>query len=130
MRTLADQINELEPGTIRVFRDAESDIGYREAILFVDGEESRTVEFRQYVEIPVRPGTHTLRASNRVFKSKEFTFSVAPGERVTFQVANTGRGFYIFFMLLCMGIPRIELRMEAPEKLDRTERQESRRTIR
>ena len=130
MRTLAEQINELEPAIVRVFRDAESDIGYREAILFLDGEESRSVEFRQYVEIPVRPGPHTLRASNRVFKSKEFSFTVQPGERVTFQVANTGTGFYIFFMLLCMGIPRIELKMEAPEPLGRADRQESRRTIR
>jgi hypothetical protein len=130
MKTIAEQIDALEPGIIRVFRDAANDIGYREAILFVDGKESRSVEFRQRVEIPVPPGTHTLRASNRVFKSREYTFTVSPGEVVTFQVANTGRGFYIFFMLLCMGIPRIELLQDVPEQLGSPDPQSARRTVR
>lgn len=118
MSSIVEQISALEPGMIRVYRDAESDVGYREVILYLDGRESRSVKFKEIVEIPVRPGTHTLRATNRVFKSAEYTFEVQPGQCVSFQAANTGKGLYVLFMLLCMGIPKIELRMETPELLD------------
>jgi hypothetical protein len=84
----------------------------------VDGEFAASADFKQIVEIRVRAGSHTIQAFNRVFKSKRIAFDIDPGERINFQAANVGGGFFIFFMMLAMGIPRIVLKREVAAPLE------------
>lgn len=112
MPGLIEQIDALEPGVLRVFRDSDADIGFREALMFLDDELIGGVDYKQIFETRIRPGTHTLHAFNRVFKSERITFEIKPADRVTFLVANTGGPLFAFGMMLGMGIPRIRLQME------------------
>ena len=113
LTNIIDQIDRMEPGVLRVFRDSDKDIGFREAILFVDSKEAAVVPYRKWVEIPVPAGRHTLHAHNRLFGSERIEFDIKPGERITFQVANVGGWLFAFFMLLQMGAPRIVLTRDA-----------------
>ena len=119
MSSIVEQIDALEPGQIRVYRDFAKDIGFREAVLYLDGEQVGNVDYKHVFECPVKPGSHTLRAFNRVMHSKTIEFDVQPGERVTFQVANVGGFFFKIAMLLCMGIPKIRLSIETNEDSSR-----------
>ena len=130
MSSLIDQIDALEPGLIRVFRDSEDDIGFREAAIYLDDEQVGWVEYKHVLEIPVKPGSHTIRAFNRVFNTKTIEFDIQPGERVTFQVANTGGILFKFFMMLCMGIPSIRLSREADKEADSPRHASSKRMLR
>ena len=129
MSSLIDQIDALEPGLIRIFRDSEDDIGFREALIYLDGEQVGWVDFKHVLELPIRPGQHTLRAFNRVMNSKVLEFGIKPGERVTFQVANVGGILFKFFMMLCMGIPSIRLTREALEESKAPKHANSRRML-
>jgi hypothetical protein len=130
MSTLIEQIDSLEPGTLRVFRDSGDDIGFREALIFVDGEEVGWVDFKHVLEVPIHPGSHTIRAFNRVLHSKTLEFEAKPGERLTFQVANVGGVFFKFFMMLCMGIPGMRLTQELSDEVDSSIRKQSKRMLR
>jgi len=118
MAGLIEQIDALEPGVLRVFRDSGDDIGFREALMYLDEEPIGAVDYKQIFEMTVRPGSHRIYAFNRIFKTEPLAFDVKPGERVTFQVANTGGAFFAFFMMLGMGIPRIRLQRESAEPLE------------
>lgn len=115
MSSLIEQIDALEPGVVRVFRDADDDIGFREAVLFLDGEEIGWVDYKNVFEARVKSGRHTLYAFNRIFKTKAIEFEIQPAERITFQVANVGGIFFKFCMMLCMGIPSIRLQREVAD---------------
>lgn len=118
MPSIAEQIDALEPAILRVYRDSDQDIGYREALLYLDGQPIGSVEFKQVLEIPIRAGSYVLHAHNRVFRSQKIAFDVKPGERISFQTANVGGGWYIFFMMLAMGVPRIKLWRETAEHVE------------
>ena len=122
MAGLIEQIDALEPGLIRVFRDSEADIGFREALMYLDDEPIGSVDYKQIFEVKARPGPHTLYAFNRIFKTDVLSFELGPGERITFQVVNTGGPFFAFFMMLGMGIPRIRLQREASDPLEGVKR--------
>lgn len=122
MPSIAEQIDALEPAILRVYRDSEFDIGYREALLFLDGNPVGSVDFKHSFEMPLRAGTYVLHAHNRVFRSQKIEFTVRPGERVSFQTANVGGGCFIFFMMLAMGCPRIQLWRETPEHAEGSRR--------
>ncbi len=122
MPGLIEQIDALEPGMLRVFRDSEADIGFREALMFLDDELIGGVDYKQILEIRIRPGTHTLQASNRVFKTERISFQVNPADRLTFLVANTGGPLFAIGMMLGMGIPRIRLQLEIADPRQRTGR--------
>jgi hypothetical protein len=118
MPGLIEQIDALEPGVLRVFRDSDADIGFREALMFLDDELIGGVDYKQIFETRLKPGSHTLHASNRVFKSEKISFQVNAGDRVTFLVANTGGPLFAFGMMLGMGIPRIRLQLEIADRLE------------
>lgn len=130
MSSIVDQIDALEPGTVRIFRDSVLDIGFREAILYLDGEEVGWVDYKHVLELPIKAGSHTLQAFNRVLKSKTVEFEIAAGERITFQVANVGGFLFKFFMMLCMGIPSIRLWREAPAEVEAPVHLQSKRMLR
>jgi hypothetical protein len=116
MSSIVDQIDALEPGVLRDFRDSDKDIGFREAIIYLDGEKVGWVDYKHVLEVPIKPGPHSLRAFNRILNSKTVEFTVEPGERLTFQVANVGGFIFKFLMMLCMGIPSIRLNQESAEE--------------
>lgn len=130
MSSLIEQIDSLEPGIIRVFRDSEDDVGFREAVIFLDGEQVGWVDYKHVLEVSVRAGSHSLRAFNRVLNSKTLEFDIKPGERITFQVVNFGGFFFKFFMMLCMGIPSIRLTREAEKEADSPKHATSKRMLR
>jgi len=119
MPTIVEQIDSLEPATIRVFRDSDNDVGFREALIFVDGEQVGQVDYKKMIEVQVRPGHHVIHASNRVVKSHEIAFDLEPGQRITFQAINTG-GFWFkaLMVALCLGVPKMRLELEKPDPLD------------
>ena len=129
MANIIDQIDALEPGVVRIYRDSESDIGYREALVYLDGELAGSVDYKHVLEIEVRPGEHELYAYNRVFKTHRICFDVRPGERVNFQAANVAKGLFIFFMMLGMGIPRITLVRDRADALEAVARKVGRRQL-
>ena len=102
---------------IRVFRDAEEDIGYRECLVFIDDIHVGEVMPRRNLEFEVEPGWHTIHATNRVRKTQRIRFQAKAGERVTFQVGNTGGAFYDFFSWMQVAIPNIFLKREEAELL-------------
>jgi hypothetical protein len=111
------QIETVPPAAkLRVFRDSEEDIGYRECLIIIDGEEVGNVRHRRNLEIELEPGIHVIQACNRVRKTGKLSFSLKPGERITFQVANSGGAFYEFFAWMQVAIPKISLRREMPEE--------------
>jgi hypothetical protein len=130
MSSIADQIDALEPGLLRVFRDSDNDIGFREAIIFLDGEKIGWVDYKHVLETPLKPGTHTLRAFNRILHSKPVEFNVGPGERVTFQVANVGGFIFKVLMMLTMGIPSIRLNQETAGEAEAPQHSNSKRMLR
>lgn len=111
------QIETVPPSAIlRVFRDSEEDIGYRECLISIDGEEIGSVRHRRNLEIELMPGTHVIQACNRVRKTEKLRFFLKPGERVTFQVANVGGAFYEFLAWMQVAVPKIVLSREEPEE--------------
>jgi len=129
MSSLIDQIDALEPAVLRVFRDSDSDIVFREALIYIDGEQVGWVDFKHLLEVNIRPGNHTIRAFNRVLSSKTLEFEAKPGERITFQVANVGGFLFNFFMMLCMGIPRIRLWRETVQESEGVKHSASKRML-
>ena len=111
------QIETVPPSAkLRVFRDSEEDIGYRECLIILDGEQVGNVAHRRNLEMELNPGWHVIQGCNRVRKTEKLSFFVKPGERVTFQIANLGGAFYEFFAWMQVAVPRITLRREEPEE--------------
>lgn len=107
------QIETVPPSAkLRVFRDSEEDIGYRECLISIDGEEIGNVRHRRNLEIELAPGPHVIQACNRVRKTEKLSFVAKAGERITFQVANSGGAFYEFFAWMQVAVPKITLRQE------------------
>jgi hypothetical protein len=122
MPGLIEQIDALEPGILRVFRDSDADIGFREALMFLDDELIGRVDYKQIFEVSIHPGSHTLHAFNRVLKTEKITFDLKPGDRINFLVVNTGGPLFALGMMLGMGIPRIRLQLEVADPLEGTHR--------
>src|SRR5688572_1374360 len=78
-------------GLIRIVRQSESDIKMRLIECFVDEKHVGDVLYGQTLEIPVPPGEHDLKATNRL-KSTSQHFSVSPGEVVEFRVTAVMMG--------------------------------------
>lgn len=122
MPGLIEQIDALEHGTLRVYRDSAEDIGFREALLYLDDEPIGNVGFKQIFEMSIRPGHHTLHAFNRIFKTEKIPFEAKPGGWVTFLAVNKGGPLFVLGMMLGMGIPRIRLQLEAADLQEGRER--------
>jgi len=64
--------------------------------VFVDGEQVGSVEMNETVELPVKPGSHTLQIRDGRKSSSLETFDAAEGEFVAFRC--TGKRFLPIFL--------------------------------
>lgn len=100
------------PDTARltIRRDSPDDVGYRQVILSLDGEEIGELLYRKQLTREIAPGHHRLRAYNTlVWKTLEF--NAAPGEDVRFLITNYSKaGFY--FLLGVFGAAPLFLKVE------------------
>jgi hypothetical protein len=104
-------VSEAKP-RLTVARTAQNDTGQREIILTLDGRRWETLTSGGSAERELRPGRHTLKADNTLFR-KTVEFDAAPGEQIRFTVANVnGPGTWIFLMV---GAPILYLRLEREE---------------
>jgi len=97
------------PGKIIVSRDNPKDIGFREAVIFIDGNQAAVLRPKKSAELDVAPGKHQIQASNRMLKSPVLDFEIAEGETISFSTGNVAGGCFMLFMILQMAAPRIVL---------------------
>lgn len=74
-------------GTLVVERTSDRDIKMRDLYVFVDDMPEQNVMFGNTLEIPLDPGEHRLKITNRLF-SDQATFTVREGETVRFSATN------------------------------------------
>ncbi|RYG25044.1 hypothetical protein EON82_08555 [bacterium] len=74
-------------GTLILERNSERDIKFRDMYVLVDDMPEENVLFGQSLEVPLAPGEHRLRITNRLFHD-EATFTVHEGETVRFTGIN------------------------------------------
>ena len=72
----------------------------------LDGERVGSLEMNDTIEIPVKPGHHTLQVRNGRNSSRTKTFDVADGEIASFRC--TGKSILPIF-LLSFVVPRLAL---------------------
>ena len=84
--------------------------------LFVDNVEVASFVTTDRVEIPITGGTHTIKATYKMFQTKEYSFDIGEGEfaKVIFSVDNSRFreknniiltiSFVYFFLLIFIGI--------------------------
>ena len=80
---------------IRMRRTTSYADGLRAYRIVVNGQEVARVSPGQSVDIPVRPGTHSVVAKIDWCSSPTLTCSVKPGEVAHFECGNNLRGFRI-----------------------------------
>ena len=98
-----------EKPTITVSRTSPDDVGQRQVILTLDGRPWETLSNGATATRDIRPGRHTLKADNTLFR-KSVEFDAAAGEHIRFTVANVnGPGTWIFLMV---GAPILYLRLQ------------------
>ena len=97
------------PGKIVISRTDSRDIGFREAVILLDGEQVAVLRAGKTAEIEVAAGKHTIRASNRMLKTPVLDIEVAEGETLSFNTANIATGCFTFLMILQMAAPKIIL---------------------
>jgi len=74
----------------------------------VDGERVGSVEMNDTIEIPVKPGCHTLQVHDGRMSSSTDTFEGAEGEIVAFRC--TGKRFLPIFLASFI-VPRLALKL-------------------
>ncbi len=74
----------------------------------VDGEQGGSVEMNGTIEIPLRPGRHTVQVRDGRKSSSTQTFDAAEGETVSFRC--TGKRFLPIF-LASFVVPRLALKL-------------------
>ncbi|RYG37454.1 hypothetical protein EON81_06685 [bacterium] len=80
-----------DTATVRVSRTSSRDIGIRSLELFVDDEYIADIPFEGTHTLELKPGTHTLKASNRLYK-RTLDLNLRAGETVDVSVGNILQG--------------------------------------
>jgi hypothetical protein len=78
-----------------VRRNSDSDMKVRSIYVSVDGKAEKALGFGDSAQIQLKPGSHELKATNRLF-TKRVKFDIEPGEAAIFRVANKSGGCLIF----------------------------------
>ena len=90
---------------IVVDRNSRRDIKMRDLYVTVDNLAEDTLLFGETLEIPLNPGEHRVKVTNRVY-SKSVAFSIGQGETVRFSAANIpSRGVLSLFMVFSGTVP-------------------------
>lgn len=73
----------------------------RDLYILLDDQAEVTILYPRTITFDVAPGEHRIKITNRLFSHIE-TFSLAEGERVSFEVANVSAGC-LFAPLIVLG---------------------------
>jgi hypothetical protein len=94
---------------ITVSRRRDNDARHRHISLYIDGVRWTELQYGQSATRELRPGHHTLKADNTLFR-KSLDFDVTAGEAVRFSVTNReGPGTSL---LLLLGAPWLYLSLD------------------
>lgn len=96
--------------TLRVSRQDDRDIKFRESIIILDGKQVANLKYGQDCELEVEAGRHVIQAWNRAFKSANIEFDLAAGQTASFSTGNLPNGCFAVLMLLQMAPPTVMLR--------------------
>ena len=104
--------------TLKVYRDDQRDIRFREAVVLLDDKPVANLAFGKSVILKLEAGTHVLQATNRMFKTKAVSFTVKEDDTQEYVVANIANGCFGVLMLIQMAPPTIilEPRKQATER--------------
>ncbi len=102
-------------GLVIVSRADERDVKFREAIILLDGIEVANLAFGKSAELSVEAGSHSIQASNRMFKSKVLDFELPAGGQVEFSTGNISNGCFGILMLLQVAPPSVFLIRVEPD---------------
>ena len=98
------------PATLTIARQSPQDVGIRQVIVSLDGEEFGVLLNGQSVTKEVPAGDHKLRFNNTLVW-KTVRFEIRPGEHVRFNVTNRA-GFGTYALVATLGVGPIYLRVE------------------
>ncbi len=95
----------MHPTCVVAIRNSTRDIKMRDLYLAIDNADYVSLQFGQSVEIPLEPGDHEIRVTNRI-STKKLEFHVAEGEATTFNVACIpSRGLMSLLMIITGTVP-------------------------
>ena len=102
-------------------RDHPRDIAHRYAIMSLDGEQVARLKYKDWLEIEVAAGRHTLVGKNELGKTSSVEFAVGEGETVTVHVGGVPIGCFSWFAGIFPPTPSIVMKVnegwgEASEK--------------
>lgn len=102
---IVDHLKSTWISRITVRRQSDTDIGFREIYVLIDGEEVAILKPGQEVSREVTPGKHRLRVHNTLFR-KTLEFTVRVGENASFMAVNRrGLGTYSIWAFFLGGMP-------------------------
>lgn len=96
--------------SITVSRDADSDVGFREVFVQVDGADVGMLRYGESISHELPAGPHRLRAHNTLFW-KTHDIVLQPGEHARFVAINRA-GWGTFGMLMILGAAPVYLTFE------------------
>jgi hypothetical protein len=104
------KLAETLPSSVTVTRTSEQDVGTRQMIVWLDGNEVGTLLFGDSLTFELPPGPHRLQVSNTLFW-KTVDFTLKPGEQAFFEAINRmGAGSVLMPMFLGVGPLYVTLR--------------------
>jgi len=96
--------------TLTVARQAAGDVGIRQVIVTLDGEEFGVLYYGDSVTKSVPAGAHRLRFNNTLVW-KTIPLDLAPGEHARFQVTNRA-GWGTYALVATLGVGPIYMTVE------------------
>ena len=95
----------IQTASVHISRNSPRDIRMRDLYLTVDDEEEHVLLFGDSLDIPLEPGDHTIRVSNRVY-SRKLDFRIQESESAKFVVGNIpSKGLFSIFMIMSGTVP-------------------------
>ncbi|CAN5451765.1 hypothetical protein BH11ARM2_BH11ARM2_29540 [soil metagenome] len=92
----------MKEGRLIVERRDASDIGMRDLYVIVDELPEETLLYGGSLELPLPPGEHRVKVTNRLF-SKVETFMLGEGQTVRFSGANVGASSLLAPLMIITG---------------------------
>lgn len=97
-------------------RDGERDIKHRSAIMSLDGEVVRRLQYGETFSMEISVGAHVLEGKNELGTRSEISFEAVEGETVRVMVDAMPRGCMVVMSWIAPPVPVIEMRIEdSPE---------------
>lgn len=102
---IIDELQSSWTSTVTVKRQSSEDVGYREIIVSLDGEQVAILKHGEEVTRDLPPGRHRLHVNNTLFR-KTLDFTLMVGEHATFSTVNrAGFGTYSVLAFFLGGGP-------------------------